>query len=308
MSTMELLDATVPSGYSVSEAREMPDTAASRRAALAGALPRPGRSKAVEAPRTALRTSGVRPSAAEVSAFAHTVGTTAGNQLPASYVHVAGFPLALSLLTGPEFPLPALGMVHIANRVRQARALHLGEELAYTAWAENLRAHRRGALIDVHVTADAGTGPVWHGVSTYLARGVEVPGEPEGSRATWERAALEAEGLHSWSLSADTGRRYAEVSGDANPIHTSRIGARLFGFPRPIAHGMYTASRALAEIGEPAGGSLEWTAVFGKPVVLPARVDLEFTREGEAVDYAVLRRNSEDVRLHLSGRIAQLGG
>ncbi|HHW83430.1 MAG TPA: hypothetical protein GX743_06410, partial [Actinomycetales bacterium] len=268
----------------------------------------------------------VRPSAAEATAFTHVLGAAATDRLPASFVHVAGFPLALALMTSPVFPMPALGMVHIANRVRQSRSLVFGEPLVFTAWAENLRAHRRGALIDVHVTAsvigtpDEADGPgagasdavgdgletVWHGVSTYLAKGVEAAGEPEESRAEWEYGPLEAAGLHAWKLGPEIGKRYGEVSGDTNPIHTSRIGARLFGFPRPIAHGMYTAARALAEIGEPETGALEWSVAFGKPVVLPARVSLEFARSGESVDYAVVRRKDEDTRVHLSGRIAPL--
>ena len=52
-----------------------------------------------------------------------------------------------------------------------------------------------------------------------------------------------------WTLAGDVGRRYAAVSGDRNPIHLSALSAKALGFPRAIAHGMYTASRALADVG-----------------------------------------------------------
>lgn len=298
------LGTSAPDNYAVVELDEMPGMAASRRGALRQAVPLPGRSRPLQPPRIVLEAPPVSPSASEIAAFAHMVGAGAGDRLPASYLHVAGFPLALALLVSPVFPMPALGMVHITNRVRQSRPVRFGEEVTFRTWAANMRAHRRGALIDVHMSATVEGEAVWHGVSGYLARGVEAPGEPEDSRPTWERDGLDAEGLHSWSLPADTGRRYAEVSGDSNPIHTSRIGARLFGFPRPIAHGMYTASRALAEIGEPAAGAVEWSVAFGKPVILPARVDLEFSRTDGTAEYAVVRRKpGEDARVHLTGAV-----
>ena len=36
------------------------------------------------------------------------------------------------------------------------------------------------------------------------------------------------------------GRRFARVSGDANPVHTTPLGARLFGFPGPFLQGLAT--------------------------------------------------------------------
>ena len=52
-----------------------------------------------------------------------------------------------------------------------------------------------------------------------------------------------------WRLAPDLGRRYAAVSGDFNPIHLSPATSRLFGFRRPIIHGMWTHARALAGLG-----------------------------------------------------------
>ena len=79
--------------------------------------------------------------------------------------------------------------------------------------------------------------------STYLRR---APART-GRRATG-RARRATAGVGDVAGARDVGRAYAEVSGDHNPIHTSRIGARLFGFPRPIAHGMWTQARCLAAL------------------------------------------------------------
>ena len=75
-------------------------------------------------------------------------------------------------------------------------------------------------------------------------------------------------------LAADTGRRYAAVSGDRNPIHLSSLAAKAFGFPRAIAHGMYTASLALASVGAARGDAFDWSVDFFKPVLLPSTVSV----------------------------------
>lgn len=266
-------------------------------------------------PQVVLRVGGVRADAAQLTGYQHVIGEPGTDELPAGYVHVLAFPLAMAVMVRADFPLSVLGMVHIANRVVQRRALVLVEELEVRAWAEALRAHPRGTQVDVVVSVRVGVDEVWRGTSTYLAKGRHLDGvvpadahragTPVGAgngAASAEREAsagvvgagvspagavmdVPPAGVGAppvgavaarWRLAADTGRRYAAVSGDRNPIHISRLGARLFGFPRPIAHGMYTAARALAAVRR-APGPFEWTAEFAKPVLLPGDVILSLT-------------------------------
>src|SRR5690606_13855973 len=121
--------------------------------------------------------------------------------------------------------------------------------------------------------------------------GATSPAEPE---VTGDVVAV-------WSIGADTGRRYAEVSGDRNPIHVSRAGARVFGFPLPIAHGMYTAARALAQLRRLRGDAFTWEVEFARPVLLPGRVALSVDLRGDAVRYA--GRHPRSGKLHLSGAV-----
>ncbi|MET8855938.1 MaoC/PaaZ C-terminal domain-containing protein [Streptomyces sp. NPDC004579] len=76
--------------------------------------------------------------------------------------------------------------------------------------------------------------------------------------------------LAEWRLGPDVGRRYGAVSGDRNPIHLHPLTARLFGFPRAIAHGMWTVARCLAEYGP--GQAVDVRAEFRAPVPLPGAV------------------------------------
>lgn len=67
---------------------------------------------------------------------------------------------------------------------------------------------------------------------------------------------------------ADMGLAYGRLSGDMNPVHTSRLGARLFGLKRPFLQGLGLRNlvvRHLAELGVPTQG-LQLT--FAKPALL----------------------------------------
>lgn len=249
------------------------------------------------------RVDGVRADPEQLAAYQRLLGEPGTDALPAGYVHVLAFPVAMALMVRPDFPLPVLGMVHTANRVEQHRPVLLGEELSARAWAQSPRAHRKGTLVDLRVDVRSGEELVWEGTSTYLARGTRLPGAVADSPASSpeERAGAAGDVIALWSLGADTGTRYAEVSGDRNPIHVSRLGARAFGFPRPIAHGMYTASRALAQLARFRGDAFTWDVEFAKPVLLPGRVALAVDASGESVRYT--GRHPRSGKVHLTGTL-----
>lgn len=228
-------------------------------------------------PEVVYRVAEVPVDAEELVAYQHLLGERATDTVPAGFVHVLAFPVAMAVMAREDFPLPLLGMVHIANRVEQHRALHAEERLAIRAWAEQLAAHRKGTQVElvVEVTGSADDGVAWRGRSTYLAKGVTLPGLPAAAETASVGAAWGTdlpEPTAQWRLTADTGRRYAQVSGDRNPIHLGSVPAKLFGFKRAIAHGMYTAARALTASGVDGAQALTWEVAFGKPVLLPSTV------------------------------------
>ncbi|UZE31771.1 MaoC/PaaZ C-terminal domain-containing protein [Pseudomonas asplenii] len=191
----------------------------------------------------------VRPAvelrAADIERYARACGFRREHGVPMSFVHTLAFPLHLLLLTSPTFPWPASGMVHLANRIRQYRRLQPGQALRLQVHCERWVAHPKGQALLIVSQAHSDGSLVWESESLYLRRGVAAPvGDPwQADRALDEQALILTQ---RWSLAADLGRRFAKVSGDHNPIHTSWPGARLFGFKRPIAHGMWTLGRALA--------------------------------------------------------------
>ena len=77
-------------------------------------------------------------------------------------------------------------------------------------------------------------------------------------------------------------KRYADASGDQNPIHQNEEFAVSVGLPNVIAHGMLTMALVGKYVSDFAGGSakvIEFGARFTKPVIVLAdeKVDLTVT-------------------------------
>ncbi len=275
------------------------------------------------------RISGVRPAAVlprvrhelrdvkvdveKLTAFQHLLGESAGDYLPAGFIHALCFPVAMSVLNRDDFPLPLLGMIHLENRVEQYRAVHFSEPLDITAVVENLRGHRAGTLVDL-VAEVRGTdgGLLWKGVSAYLAKGFFLPGTDKNGvqAARTDTPFSPPDPTALWTLGVDAGRTYAGVSGDFNPIHLSVLSAKALGLKRSIAHGMYLASRALAEVGPARSDAFSWEVAFETPVFLPARVALEISTSRDDAgqwsrsDFAGW--NPRGGRRHFRGSVAAL--
>ncbi|WP_405535808.1 MaoC/PaaZ C-terminal domain-containing protein [Streptomyces sp. NBC_00075] len=219
-------------------------------------------------PRTRLVLPGVRIDLARLAAYERVCGFPVGDDaLPVTYPHVLGFPLAMRLMTDRSFPLPLLGLVHTSVEIVRWRPLAATGLYELSVYVDELTAHRRGTEAAVQTEVREGEELVWESRSTYLARhrsgGAGVAPDSLGER---EVLPLVAE----WRLGGDVGRRYAVVSGDRNPIHLNAFAARLFGFRRAIAHGMWTAARCLAAHGIPESALVR--VEFKAPVLLPSAV------------------------------------
>jgi hypothetical protein len=207
------------------------------------------------------RTRAVTIDAEHLAAYAHVCGFTLRDELPPTYPHVLAFPLHMDLLASS--PLSAVGVVHVANRIVRRRPVMLGEGLELHVRAGPFAPHRRGRTFDLVSEAYVGEELVWEGFSTMLERGGDksLPREPEPQ---------DLPVTAHWRLPADLGRRYASVSGDRNPIHMHHLPARALGFPRAIAHGMWTKARCLAALRLP--DAFEAEVRFRKPILLPSDV------------------------------------
>ncbi|MEU9309932.1 MaoC/PaaZ C-terminal domain-containing protein [Streptomyces sp. NPDC048256] len=237
----------------------------------------------------------LRVDLARLAAYERVCGFPTGeDSLPLTYPHVLGFPLAMRIMSGRGFPLPLLGLVHTSIEITRHTTLAATGSYELTVHVERLAAHRRGTeAVVVTELRDGGT-VVWESTSTYLARH-----RTEAAPAAREPEPDPLPVLDEWRLAADVGRRYGAASGDRNPIHLHPLTARLFGFPRAIAHGMWTVARCLAAHGTPQ--AVRVRAEFRAPVLLPGTVT--FAADGERFE---LRGTGESGRMHVSGRVDPL--
>jgi acyl dehydratase len=93
-------------------------------------------------------------------------------------------------------------------------------------------------------------------------------------------------------------KKYADASGDQNPIHQDETFAKSVGLPDVIAHGMLTMALAGKYISDWAGGPQnvkEFSARFTKPVIVPAGKNVDLT-----VSATVVEVTSAGVRLEVS--------
>ncbi|MCX4387455.1 MaoC/PaaZ C-terminal domain-containing protein [Micromonospora peucetia] len=276
--THDLAGRTGAGGRERVELPRMPAAGALYRRALLGALPGVGgRRRSAGVPPVELAVGGIAVDRTRLADYDRVCGFRLTDRLPATFPHVMGFPLTLRLMTGPEFPIPLTGVVHVGNRITVHRPISADETLEFTTYAENLRPHDRGRQVDVVLVGRVGGEEVWRGVSTYLGRD-NAPGGGAG-RDRGERPPTPA-GSARWRVEPRVGTEYARVSGDHNPIHTSRLGARLFGFRRPIAHGMWSKARCLAALENRLPDAYTVEVAFKLPVPLPSTVSFALLPDG----------------------------
>lgn len=251
-----------------------------------------------------------------LSGYAQVCGFRQSDVLPPTYPHLLGFPAAVSIMVDSAFPFPLPGLVHVNNRIEQQRGLHADERLRVRVHAEGLRDHRRGRQFDMITEVSAGGEPVWTEVSTYLrrekkpsshslsppdGRGQGEGPSPSASPASGEGRGGGHEANALWRIPRDIGRRYAAVSGDVNPIHLNPLAARLFGFPRSIAHGMWLKARCLAALEGRIDERVIAEVAFKSPLLLPSTVAFNAGMEEDSWRLAVSQVHGD--RQHLVGSV-----
>ena len=236
-----------------------------------------------------------------VAAYSEVCGFGLKETVPLTYPHMLAFPLHMAIMTDGDFPFPAIGTVHLENSITQHRPVAATESLQVTARPERLRSHPKGQVFDIVTEVHSAGEPVWEETSTFLRRG-----RSDGAVGdTGMRLAEVPPSGIEWRLGADLGRRYAAVSGDHNPIHLYALTAKAFGFPRQIAHGMWSKARCVAMLEPRLPDAVRVDVAFKKPVLLPGTVAFGSRHVGDAEgsgDWAFSLTNPKSGAPHLLGR------
>jgi acyl dehydratase len=215
-------------------------------------------------------------------------------------------PLHLAMLGAEAFPVKLFGLVHVHNRIAMREPLSADEPAEIRAWIEGHRDTERGQEFDLHTEYVVAGQPCWDETCTFLARKRAPAG---GAKTTQSKAAEAPDAVaiksSSFRAPAGLGRRYGIISGDVNPIHMSDLTAKAFGFPRAIAHGMWSLARLASDFeASQFDGGCELSVNFKLPVYMPAWLMLQQWPIENGSAFAL--RDAQGEKPHLTGTLKSL--
>ncbi|MCW8092907.1 MaoC/PaaZ C-terminal domain-containing protein [Alteromonas sp. ASW11-130] len=219
------------------------------------------------------------------------------------YLQVQSLSLQMLCLADKHNPFPLLGLVHISNHVWQSADADPHVSFSLRAELGELKAHAKGWVVDVIVNGDQQGKFVYRAVGKYLIR-INAPHvarkkrkDQEQRQPFWENYQQVAQ----WRIPDNIGRKYAKVSHDYNPIHLSAISAKLFGFKKAIAHGMWSLAKCYSQLAtdKQFSGDIQLACEFLKPILLPAEVVVLKDSEGEGDQFTLL--NGDLSQPHIRG-------
>ncbi len=243
---------------------------------------------------------GVLPNAKQLDKFREVCGFRDNGQLPITFPQVMSTALQIKLMLAPEFPFNPIGVVHLRNQINQTRVLRVDEALDFTVHTSPLRVTPNGYEVDFVNDVSVAGDPVWQAISTVLIRRKLATKQ---SAPRTHQPGREYKVVEQWRIPGNRGRRYARASGDFNPIHLYTASAKLLGFRRHIAHGMWSKSRCIAHLwNDEWDQPLRIRAAFKLPIYLPATVTMMHEQEGNLIPFEL--RGPTGRRPHLVGEIA----
>lgn len=228
--------------------------------------------------------------------------------LPVTYPHVLAFPMHMAVMTHKNFPLKLLGLIHLRNEINQYRAIDVEETLHLEVSVGGHRDVDKGIEFDlVTRVRDTSGDVIWDETGVMLSRqkSGKSSGGGKSKSKTPPELGFEPSETREWRVPENIGRRYAAAAGDYNPIHLSPWTAKLFGFPRAIATGMWLKAHAAAEL-EPVLDRAAYTlrVEFRKPVFLPSSARFVYNPGERGVDFALTDQKG-DIQ-HLLGSVSYL--
>ena len=211
-----------------------------------------------------------RIDAAHLARYAAALGFDASSRsgaVPLTYWYLPVQRAHMATMLSDDFPYRLAGMVHVENELVAHAAAPRNGPIVLTTRIDILPPSASGAIYCALATEGSANGVrVFTCISKYLA----VRGRHSGkARPATPPPAGQGSVIDSWTLTPSSGRAYARVSGDWNPIHLTRWSARLMGLPAPIIHGMHSVARTCAALEAAAARQVNAISVrFTAPVTL----------------------------------------
>ncbi len=222
---------------------------------------------------------------------------------------VPAFGLFMAAAKDPELGADFLRLVHAAEDHRLQAPIRPGDRLDVVATIDSVEETEAGEAFTVSATETNQDGvPVAEAAGTMVIRGAgrrrrrPPPAQGEPREVVHEAASRVGE---------DQARRYAEASGDHNPIHLDEEVARSARLPGVILHGMCTMALAgkAAVDGLASGDPTRVKQIgvcFNKPVFLGQTLTTRFwveTRDDSGTTYGFATVQSAGAVVLSDGRV-----
>ncbi|ASI93014.1 MaoC family dehydratase [Vibrio mediterranei] len=195
--------------------------------------------------------------------------------VPIPFLFVATQNEQLQLFTHPNTSIRPLGLVHTYIEFEQFDALDGEQSYEFQLELQAERKTDRGLSFELHGAFYRSGQMIARYRSGYL-----MPTKRKNVRSKNTPPVLSTPlpELSTFTVSVSQAREYAKLSGDYNPIHLARWSAKLFGFNRPIIHGMYMVAKLLTT-GADSTALRNVGFAFKKPILMPTEVQVVQDKE-----------------------------
>jgi acyl dehydratase len=188
-----------------------------------------------------------------------------------------------------EMNFNVMRVVHAEHHMSWKQPLHPNEKIWTTAKIVTMERRGVNEILDLSIQCKRDDEVVVEMIYRLLSRGEKKEGEKQSSASVDVPKKGKVLVKQRSVVTADQGLRYAEASGDHNPIHKSDDAARSVGLPRAILHGLCTMALASQVIvdglldGDPT--RLRSMGVrFSRPVLLDQTLTTEVYETDEGKD------------------------
>jgi len=222
------------------------------------------------------------------------------DQIPLCFPEVVTLPLVSQIVISNYFPLSPLGLIHIKNIIRQYRKIPTNQELLFKTFVSESRDVEKGIEVDFTTQILNESEIIWECVAVLLSRKkYKKKDNPPPLKEYQEKQMIKVE--------KDIGVKYAQVSGDYNPHHLYGWSAKILGYKKPIAHGMWTLQQAITTIyeNEKMDFPYQVKADFKCPLYLPSDVMVEWNSKSVdgKIAFSVTSNANNEKLPHLIGEI-----
>ncbi len=229
--------------------------------------------------------------------------------IPISYLQTLFIGLLGKFITSSFFPVNPLGLIHIFQSFNWERPVKTDEILDLACTLESMKKTEKGIETAFKLKVISQCEPVWQGISIFLTKSGTRGRKNENKKRGDKKHEKILDKKESIYVLSDIGRQYAKVSGDYNPYHLYPCFAKLFGFKKNIAHGMWSLARAIAslEMEFDIYGATIVEASFKLPIFIPSTIALGYEVQNSAAGNKTIinfeLRNEQNGLPHLKGKL-----